>query len=107
SIVLLALSSMIWLFDIVTCSIILSNFGSNFVLASLAVAVGNIVKAIPITPGGVGTYEAAVAIFLSKNFDFSTSFAVAFVDHLVKNVATVLLGLISALALNVKIRDLK
>ncbi len=100
---LIALSSMIWATDIAVCGLVLSNFGAvNLALVSLAVAVGNIVKAIPVTPGGMGTYEAAVAAVLSRNYAFDVSLVTALVDHAVKNIATVILGLAAMLALNVR-----
>ncbi|MET1124233.1 MAG: lysylphosphatidylglycerol synthase domain-containing protein [Archaeoglobaceae archaeon] len=106
-VVLFALSSLIWLTDIATCYLILGSFSANFALAALAVAVGNIVKAVPITPGGIGTYEAAVAAVLSRGYEFGLAITVAIVDHAVKNVATVLLGAAAMLWLNVRLKDLE
>ncbi|MCS7121235.1 MAG: flippase-like domain-containing protein [Archaeoglobaceae archaeon] len=105
--VIFSLSIFVWLSDVFICYLILSSFFSNFPLATLAVAVGNIVKAIPITPGGIGTYEAALVAILSRSFDLGLATVVAIVDHAIKNITTILLGIISMLLLNIKLKDLR
>lgn len=105
--VLSLLSFLIWLIDVFVCFIILSSFEQDFLLSTLAVAIGNIVKAVPITPGGIGTYEAALVAILIRKFDLSLATVVAIVDHAIKNVTTVLLGLKSMFLLNIKFRELR
>jgi hypothetical protein len=108
SIVLTFLSLLLWLSDITVCYLIALSFGDvSFVLIALAVAVGNIVKALPITPGGVGTYEAAVTAVLLSQFSAGTAFTIALVDHAVKNVTTVLLGLLSLASLNLSLKEVE
>ncbi len=108
SIVLTFLSLLLWLSDITVCYLIALSFGEvSFMLVALAVAVGNIVKALPITPGGVGTYEAAVTAILLSHFSAGEAFTVALVDHAVKNVTTVLLGLLSLAALNMSLKEVE
>lgn len=68
---------------------------------------GNIAKMIPITPRGIGSYEAVLGLILSAKYNISNSFAVAIVDHAIKNIATILLGFISAIKFNIRLRELK
>jgi len=108
SIVLTLLSLLLWFSDIAVCYIIALSFGGvSFMLIALAVAVGNIIKALPITPGGVGTYEAAVTAVLLAEFSPGTAFTLALVDHAVKNVTTVLLGLVSISTLNISLKEVR
>ena len=62
----------------------------------LAIVIGNLVKAVPITPGGMGTYEAAVAVTLQlAGVEPVTAVLIAIIDHLVKNLVTLVGGVIS------------
>ena len=91
-------SLLVWLFDILTCFVVLSAFlkGASFSivpLVFLAIAVGNLTKIVPITPGAIGTYELALtAIFSLGGIDPSIGFAAAVLDHIVKNSVTLILG---------------
>ena len=97
-------SLLVWLVDTLTCFVILNAFSetisySMIPLVFLAIAVGNLTKIFPITPGAIGTYEGALtAIFsLSGSLGFSeialaTGIAVAVFDHFVKNLVTLVLG---------------
>ncbi|MDD1634052.1 MAG: flippase-like domain-containing protein, partial [Methanomicrobiales archaeon] len=63
SIAVLGVSSLlIWMMDVLACAAVALMFGQEipFAVIVLAIVVGNLVKAVPVTPGGVGTYEAAV-----------------------------------------------
>ncbi|MDW7989796.1 MAG: flippase-like domain-containing protein [Archaeoglobaceae archaeon] len=102
--VLFLLSSLIWLSDIVVCYLISLSFGIEFAVIALAVAIGNIVKAIPITPGGIGTYEIALTAIISLQ-NPQAAFAIAFADHALKNFITVLLGIIALSATNISLRE--
>jgi uncharacterized membrane protein YbhN (UPF0104 family) len=103
-----AVSLVIWLIDILVCYIILLAFGfSNVAIATLAVSISNIVKAIPITPGGIGTYEAMMTGILSMGgISPDLAFTVGLIDHAIKNLITVALGCISLVSLNLKLRDI-
>ncbi|WFN34600.1 flippase-like domain-containing protein [Methanogenium sp. S4BF] len=93
-----ALSIVIWLTDVVICYIIALMFGAAipFVVVTLAIVIGNLVKAVPVTPGGVGTYEIAVALTLSlAGVDPAVATLIAVIDHLVKNGVTVAGGVAS------------
>lgn len=105
----LVLSVFIWLFDGVVAVVVLSAFGVNITphfLATvfLAVSMANLAKIVPLTPGGVGTYEAAFAAILSlSGLGWGVAFAAAVVDHAVKNLVTLLGGVVSSSLLSVSI----
>ncbi len=108
SIVVGLLSLSIWFTDIAVCYIIATNYGfPSVLLISFAVALGNIVKALPITPGGIGTYELALTTVLSSSFPPETAFAIALIDHAVKNFSTFLLGLAALASLGISLREVK
>jgi glycosyltransferase AglD len=91
-------SMIIWLLDITVCIFVVLMFGQQVVLpiVILAIVVGNLVKAVPITPGGIGTYEAAVGItFQLSGMEPALAFIIAVTDHLIKNLATAAGGIIS------------
>lgn len=91
-------SILIWMLDIVVCFFVVLMFGESisFPLIVLAIVIGNLVKAVPLTPGGVGTYELAVAVTFSLG---GTSAAIAtliaVIDHLLKNLVTLAGGIVS------------
>ena len=98
---LLALSGssiVIWLLDVVVCLFVALMFGESipFAVIVLAIVVGNLVKAVPLTPGGVGTYELAVALtFTAAGVAPAIATLIAVVDHLLKNLVTLAGGVIS------------
>jgi len=60
----------------------------------LAVSLGNLGKAIPLTPGGVGVYEAIMAAVLhGTGLDWGSAVAVALADHLLKKTCSIGIGL--------------
>ncbi|MDD3622552.1 MAG: lysylphosphatidylglycerol synthase transmembrane domain-containing protein [Methanofollis sp.] len=86
----------IWIVDIIVCAIVVLMFGEQipFAVVVLAVVVGNLVKAVPITPGGVGTYEFALAVtFELVGTAPATATVIAVVDHLIKNGVTLFGGI--------------
>jgi uncharacterized membrane protein YbhN (UPF0104 family) len=92
------LSVAIWATDVLTTLSIAAMFQARISLAVvlLAVVVGNLFKAIPLTPGGIGTYEAAVAVILVlSGTGQATATLIAVSDHLVKNVITAAGGVLS------------
>ena len=102
-------SIFLWLFDITVCFIVLNAFGnySNlFLLTVIAVSVGNITKVLPITPGGIGTYEAVLTGIFSTAVGADVGFVVAFVDHMLKNLITLILGMIALASLNIKLKEI-
>jgi len=98
---ILALSSssvIIWILDVLVCLFVGMMFGATipFAVVTLAIVVGNLVKAIPLTPGGIGTYELAlVAIFSAAGIDPAIATLIAVIDHLLKNLVTLGGGVIS------------
>jgi uncharacterized protein (TIRG00374 family) len=103
SIFVLGCSSIfIWLLDILVCVAVAMMFQQqiSFAVVVLAIVVGNLVKAIPITPGGIGTYELSMAIvFGLDGVDPAVATLIAVIDHLIKNLVTLGGGIISIYSL--------
>jgi hypothetical protein len=106
-----ASSLVIWTLDVATAALVLLAFRPELAPATLisvcffAVSVGNLAKVLPLTPGGVGLYEAAFTLLVVGLTPLSSSLALgaAIVDHAVKNAVTVVGGIVSMLALNVSL----
>ncbi len=106
-----ATSLLIWTFDVATAAIVLAAFSPGLAPATLvsvcffAVSVGNLAKVLPLTPGGVGLYEAAFTLLIVGLTPLPSAVALgaAIVDHAVKNAVTVVGGVVSMLALNVSL----
>ena len=95
-------SLFIWLLDTAICSLVALMFVQEipFEIVLLAVVAGNLVKAVPLTPGGVGTYEFALAvIFELAGTSPAVSTLIAVIDHLIKNGITLIGGAVSVLYL--------
>jgi uncharacterized protein (TIRG00374 family) len=106
----------IWTLDVVTALVVLTAFGVHetvslpllVAVGFFAVSVGNLAKVLPLSPGGIGLYEGAftlLAVALAPGIGAATAFAVSIVDHFVKNVATVLGGVVSMAWLNVSLTE--
>lgn len=99
AVVLLGGSSIIiWLLDIFVCVTVVMMFQQQipFAIIVLAIVIGNLVKAIPLTPGGVGTYEISLAItFGLAGVDPAVATLIAVIDHLIKNLVTLAGGIVS------------
>jgi uncharacterized membrane protein YbhN (UPF0104 family) len=100
SIVILGASSLvIWMLDILVCFFVVKMFEQQipFAVIILAIVIGNLVKAVPITPGGIGTYEFVVAETFVQivGITFAVAFLIAVIDDLIKNLVTVIGGTIS------------
>jgi uncharacterized membrane protein YbhN (UPF0104 family) len=99
AIVVLGFSSVvIWLLDIFVCVAVVMMFQQQipFAIIVLAIVIGNLVKAIPLTPGGVGTYEITLAItFGLAGVDPAVATLIAIIDHLIKNLVTLAGGIVS------------
>lgn len=92
------LSVAIWATDVLTTLSVAAMFqaGISLPVVLLAVVVGNLFKAVPLTPGGIGTYEAAVAVILVlSGTGQATATLIAVSDHLVKNIITAAGGALS------------
>jgi uncharacterized protein (TIRG00374 family) len=99
AVVLLGGSSVvIWLLDVLVCVAVVMMFQQQipFAVIVLAIVIGNLVKAFPLTPGGVGTYEISLAItFGLAGVDPAVATLIAVIDHLIKNLITLAGGIIS------------
>ncbi len=96
--VLGASSIIIWLLDVLVCVSVVMMFEQQipFAVVVLAVVVGNLVKAVPITPGGIGTYEISLAIIFGiAGVSPAIATLIAVIDHLIKNLVTLAGGIIS------------
>lgn len=99
SIILLGSSSLvIWLLDILVCYAVVLMFEQQipFAIIILAIVIGNLVKAVPLTPGGMGTYELSLAItFGLVGVAPAVATLIAVIDHLIKNLVTLVGGIAS------------
>lgn len=99
SILILGISSMvIWMLDILVCNSVAMMFEQQipFAVIILAIVLGNLVKAVPITPGGIGTYELIVsATFAITGVSPGVAFLIAVIDDLIKNLVTLAGGIVS------------
>ena len=99
SIIVLSVSSIvIWLLDVLVCVSVVMMFQQQipFAVVLLAIVIGNLVKAVPLTPGGVGTYELSLAFtFELYGVAPAIAFLIAVIDHLIKNIVTLVGGVIS------------
>jgi uncharacterized protein (TIRG00374 family) len=99
SIISLTISSFfIWILDVLVCLAVAMMFGQQipFAVIVLAIVIGNLVKAVPITPGGVGTYELSLALtFELAGVSPAVATLIAVIDHLIKNLVTLAGGILS------------
>jgi uncharacterized protein (TIRG00374 family) len=110
-----ASSLLIWGMDILTCYLVLKAFPSAGInlsstymisLIFLAVAIGNIAKTFPITPGAIGTYEVALtAVFGLGGIKPEIAFTVAVLDHIIKNAITLIGGAFAISGLGLRWRE--
>jgi len=89
------LSLMIWLFDGLTCYTVSIAVGTQIpiIVVILAVSIGNVGKSAPATPGAIGIYEsilAAVLVLFGVSFD--VAIVIAILDHAIKNLFTLVIG---------------
>ncbi|MHC1593520.1 MAG: flippase-like domain-containing protein [Methermicoccaceae archaeon] len=108
-VMLTLLSLAIWAFDIATCVLVLDALGmsAGIGLVALAVAIANIVKVVPFTPGGIGQYEAALAaVLVLGGFSPVLCVSCAILDHLIKNAVTLVVGGVVFLRYNLRWSEL-
>ncbi|UIP00827.1 flippase-like domain-containing protein [Halobaculum sp. CBA1158] len=107
-------SVIVWTLDVITALLVLSAFGDAtaamtttqlVVVGFFAVSVGNLAKVLPLSPGGVGLYEAAFTVFVVGlgGVPAAVAFAAAVLDHGVKNLVTVIGGVASMIGFNVSL----
>jgi len=100
SLLLLGISSLgAWLLDCMACVAVVMMFEQKipFAVIILAVVIGNLIKAVPLTPGGIGPYEYALytTFTLVTGVAPATATLIAIIDHLIKNLVTLVGGVIS------------
>jgi uncharacterized protein (TIRG00374 family) len=92
-------SIIIWLLDILVCYAVVRMFEQEipFAIIVLAIVIGNLVKAVPLTPGGMGTYEVSLAVTfgLAGGVSATAAILIAVIDHLIKNLVTLAGGIVS------------
>ncbi|MCC7576077.1 MAG: flippase-like domain-containing protein [Methanomethylovorans sp.] len=90
------LSLFIWFFEIFTLYFIALSMNISVPISFMifGVALANIAKIVPATPGGIGLYEGIiVAVFSAANVGYNDALAIAVLDHLVKNLYILLIGM--------------
>lgn len=101
----------IWILDALVAYFLFIDIvgdNQNFIIILFAIMMGNLTKTIPITPGGIGTYEAVFALILtSVGIAPEVSVSIALIDHLFKNFFTLIFGFASFLHLGINISDLR
>ncbi len=102
----------IWTLDVLTAILVLMAFEgvsldpvTLIAVGFFAVSVGNLAKVLPLSPGGVGLYEAAFTVFVAGLTPISWPIALgaAILDHAVKNIVTLIGGVGSMFSLNVSL----
>lgn len=103
----LVVGAAVWVVDAAVAVLVLSSLGVGLdpglvAVGFVAVSAGNVAKIVPVTPGGVGAYEAAfVAVVAVAGVGWGVAVAAAVLDHLVKNAVTVVGGVVSSVVLDV------
>lgn len=95
-VITLILSIIIWLIDGLTCYVVSISVGANVAIMTciFAVIVANIGKSVPATPGSIGVYEVMLAaIMVLMGVSPEISIIIAIIDHLIKNLVTMIIGL--------------
>ncbi|MFP4590010.1 MAG: flippase-like domain-containing protein [Halobacteriales archaeon] len=101
----------IWSIDVLSAVVVLAAFdvdlavGTLLAVGTFAVSVGNLAKIVPVSPGGIGPYEAGFAVLVVALTPVGVTVAVAaaIVDHALKNLLTAAGGVVATGALNVSL----
>lgn len=86
----------IWFFEILTCYFVAlsMNIDVPIFFMIFGVAIANIAKIIPATPGGIGFYEGIIVIvFSAANVGYNDALTIAILDHFIKNIFIIILGI--------------
>ena len=107
----LFVSFIIWTIEcLVTYLFALSlGFDIDIFIIFFAIILANMTKALPLTPGGIGPYEAAFsAIFMSlSGLSMDIALSIIVIDHIFKNLYTLLLGTISGWSTGINILNIR
>jgi uncharacterized protein (TIRG00374 family) len=106
-----ATSLVIWTLDVVVAIVVLLAFGVEVPSSLLvgvgffAVSVGNLAKVLPLSPGGIGLYEGAFTLLVVTLTPIGavTALSAAIVDHAIKNIVTILGGVVAMAVLNISL----
>jgi uncharacterized protein (TIRG00374 family) len=107
-----ASSLLIWGLDVITAVLVLAAFEAVTLpvvtlvaVGFFAVSVGNLAKVLPLSPGGIGLYEGAFSLLVIAltPIPWSVALGASIVDHAVKNLVTILGGVVSLVSLNVSL----
>jgi uncharacterized protein (TIRG00374 family) len=89
-------SCVIWTIEGLTCYIIARAVDADLPLTIIlsSVALANIGKGVPVTPGGIGVYESIMVAVLSlQGCPVEISLVIALCDHLIKKGFTISIGI--------------
>jgi len=104
------LSIIIWLMESSMAYVLFFSIGIriNYFFILLAVIMGNITKVFGITPGGVGTYEAAMALTIVTltGLNYSVVLTLCILDHFLKKFIILIVGAISTNYYGIKLFNL-
>lgn len=108
--VIFALSIATWLVESATTFVVLLAFGITpaLLVVFLGVAISCLSKTLPITPGGIGPYEAILAFILFEIGGISSGIAggVSVIDHAIKNIITLIFGFVYLYYFNLSLSDI-
>jgi uncharacterized protein (TIRG00374 family) len=109
-------SILVWTIDIVTTFVVLTAFplvynaisvSALIAVVFLAVAIGNLAKLFPITPGAIGTYEGALTVvFNIAGIAAYIGATAAVIDHFIKNSITLVFGALYLMRFNMNWHEL-
>jgi uncharacterized membrane protein YbhN (UPF0104 family) len=111
--VVLGISVVVWTLDAATALLVVVAMGVTappLVLGATVltgVSLGAVAKTIPVAPGGIGAYEGAFAavLVLATGTAGGLGLSIAIVDHLVKNLVAMGIGLVGLVVLNVSLGE--
>jgi uncharacterized protein (TIRG00374 family) len=109
-----ASSLLLWTIQTVVALVVLLAFDVSVPTLSLvnagvlAIAIANLAKAVPITPGGVGIYEGTFALIIINltGISWAVALGAAILDHALKNFITIVLGVGSVAKFDVPIASI-
>lgn len=88
-------SVLIWVLEALTAYAVGFAFGVHIpvLLVVFAVSIANLAKILPLTPGGLGIYEAAfTGVVTLYGFEASLVVTIALVEHNIKNLFNIVVG---------------
>lgn len=103
---LVVLASFVWFMEgaVAYWVAVAAHADVSFLIVLFAVQCANLTKAVPLTPGGIGTYEAALGgVLVWGGLAPELAAAVALVDHAIKNLLTLLASLPAASYLGIRV----